>query len=159
MLCFLVTVGIAQANWYEDSAWVNSLTGEEQNVVLLLISTDLNQNLMNTVYKNALKNSTDRLWMSKVEAIGKNMISNLATNSPEMRKAMKDGSVLLVEFIRGEIPVEKYTKLSEENQKALRNIIDGLDIKNAEKIATKYKLKIEKTSKSLIANAKYVSVK
>lgn len=159
MLCFLVTVGVAQANWYEDSAWVNSLTGEEQNVVLLLISTDLTQNLMNTVYKNALKNSTDRLWMSKVEAIGKNMISNLATNSPEMRKAMKDGSVLLVEFIRGEIPVEKYTKLSEENQKALRNIIEGLDIKNAEKIATKYKLKIEKTSKSLIANAKYVSVK
>jgi hypothetical protein len=159
ILCILVTVGVAQANWYEDTAWINTLSGEEQNVVLVLISGNFSKNIMDTVYKNALKNSEDRLWMAKTEAIGKKLLSELASNSPEMRKVMSDGSAYLIKLIRGEITIEKYTKLADNKKEAFGNIINSLNNENVEKIATKYKTKIERTSKSLIVYAKYISAK
>jgi hypothetical protein len=140
--------------WTVKSAWVTVLPRKEQTVVLLLLRSALNTNLITHVMPNARKNPADMEWMIKTQFVGNYELSRLATNSPDVRGPMSKCAHDLGLVIDGKMPLADYQSSSVQTTQALARVLSEIDLVEAENTGRKYKRRIEETATHLIGFAK-----
>lgn len=140
--------------WTVKSAWVTVLPRNEQTVVLLLLRSALNTNLITHVMPNARNNPADMEWMIKTQFVANYELSRLATNSPNVRTPMSKCAHDLGLVIDGKMPLADYQASSAQTTQALARVLSEIDLAEAENTGRKYKRRIEETATHLIGFAK-----
>jgi hypothetical protein len=143
--------------WAVKSAWVTVLDREEQTVVILLLRSQLNDDLIGRVAPNAKKSPRDLEWMIKTQFVANDMLARLATKSPAIRAPLEKCRNELALVIEGKMTLANYQATSAKTTQAFAGVFASIDLEKGANTQRKYKRRIDETATHLIGLAKLIA--